>query len=85
MNPADDEINILLPLAFGLVVLFFALLFGLLFWILKKNKVIKITNKSHLFDVLRAAILSIVGVFVIWGIIGFATFVIQVIKNFFVK
>ena len=85
MNPADDEINILLPLAFGIVVLFFALFAGLIFWILNKTKVIQISNKSHLFGVFRAAILSVIGVFVISGVIGIATFFIQIIKNLFTK
>lgn len=85
MNPADDEINILLPLAFGVVILFFALLFGLIFWILNKTKVIQISSESHLFNVLRAVISSIIGVFVVSGIIGISIFVFQIVKNFLAK
>lgn len=85
MDLADDEINIFLPLAFGLVVLLFASLFGLIFWILNKTKVIQISKKSHLFSVLRAAILSVIGVFIVSGVIGVFIFVIQVVKNFFAK
>ena len=85
MNPADDEINLLLPLAFGFIVLFFGAIFGLLIWLLNRTKVINLSKDSHLFGVLRAAILSIIGVFVLSGVISAAVFVVGLIKSYFTK
>lgn len=85
MNPADDEINILLPLMFVLIIGFFGAIIGGIFWILSKNGIIKLPENSQLFSVFRAAILSILGVFVLSAIAGVAIFVIQIIKNFISK
>ncbi len=85
MNPADDEINLFLPLAFGLVIVFFAAMFGIVIWILNKTEVINLAKESHLFSVLRAAVLSVIGVFVISFVGGIAILISQIIKSFFTK
>lgn len=85
MNPADDEINILLPLAFFLTVAFFGLIIFGIFWLLNKKGVVKLSKDNQLFSVFRAAILSIIGVFAISFLAGIAVFVIQVIKSFISK
>ena len=92
MNPSEDEINLLLPLTFGLVIVFFSAILGLIIWTLNKTQIINteilralFDKDSQLFDVLRAAILSVVGVFIIFGISGVAGVVVQIIKSFFAK
>ncbi len=82
MNPADDEINILLPLMFFLMISFFGAIIGGSFWMLNKNGIIKLPENSQLFSVFRAAILSVLGVFVLSAVAGIVIFVIQIIKNF---
>jgi uncharacterized membrane protein YqiK len=78
MNPADDEINIFLPLAFGMLILLLVIVFGLVFWLLTKAKVIEIKNRSNLFKVVSGAVFSIIGVFFVWGIIKLAEFIFRV-------
>lgn len=85
MNPADQEINVFLPLAFGVVIVLLTLSFGLSFWILVRFKVIKITNREHLFGVLKAAVFTLTGVFVISGLFLIAPLVFQTISSYFSK
>lgn len=77
--------NLLLPLALGFIILIFGVIFGFVIWILNKTKVISLTKNHHLCGVLRAAILSIIGVFVISGAVGIAVFGVQLVKGFFTK
>lgn len=81
MNPDAEEINILLPLAFFLMVGFFGTVFGGIIWFLNKKKILKLAEGNQLFSVFRAAVLSIIGVFAISFLAGIAIFVIQLIKN----
>lgn len=85
MNPADDEINILLPLAFGVIILIPALAVGLIFLILSKTKTIETKNKKNLISVLKAVVLSLAGVVLIFASIQIVVFIIEVIKNFFIR
>jgi hypothetical protein len=52
--------------------------FGLVFWLLTKAKVIEIKNRSNLFKVVSGAVFSIIGVFFVWGIIKLAEFIFRV-------
>ncbi len=83
MNPADNEINLFLPFVFAVLVLIFALTFGGIFLFLRSKKASELTNQNQFFSVLRAAVLSIVGVFVITGLVGVSIFTIQLLKSFF--
>lgn len=74
MNPADDEINILLPLVFGVIIVFFVAIFGVISWILHKKKVVNFGENSHLSSVFRAVILTAIG-FVLFS--GFLFIVIN--------
>ena len=85
MNPADEEINILLPLMFILTVSFFISVIGGIFWFLNKKEIVKLSKENQLFSVLRAAVLSILGVFVLSAIAGIAVFAVQLIKTFISK
>lgn len=85
MDPADDEINILLPLVFGIIILIPALAIGLFFLILIKTNAIEIKNKNNLIKVLKAASFSLAGVISILVLIRIVVFIIEMIKNFFVK
>ncbi len=85
INPADDEINLLLPLAFGIVVCCFVLVISLTVWILHKTKAVKFANISNLFDVFRALILTILGCFAFSLFFGFIVALIEIIKNNFLK
>lgn len=85
MNPADNEINVLLPLLFVLMVVFIGMIIGGIFWIFNKKKIVELSEGNQLFSVFRVAILSILGVFVLSAIAGIEIFIVQLIKNFIFK
>lgn len=83
MVSASDEINLFLPLAFGLIVFFFLAVGSLIYWLLSRFKVIEISDKYYLLGVLKDAVLSILGIFAILAIIGGVVFVLNITINFF--
>lgn len=85
INPADDEINILLPLVFGLLVFCFVAIICLIVWILNKTKVADFSKNSHPFGVFKAVILTIVGFFIFSSILGAVVTFIEIIGKSFVK
>ncbi len=85
MDGASDGINLLLPLAFGLV-LISLLLFGILiYWFLIRFKVIELPDKYFPFRILKGAFFSFIGVFAFVAIITVITFVLNIIIGFFKK
>ena len=85
IDPADDEINIFLPLVFGLTIIFFVSIIAGTLWILHKIKVANFAKDSHLFSVFRSAVLSVIGVFIISGVIGIVGIFVEIMKNYFAK
>lgn len=83
MDSASDEINLLLPLVFGLIVFFFLAIAGLICWLLLYFKVIEISDKYYFLGVLKDASISLLGVFAISAIIGGVVFILNIIISFF--
>lgn len=82
MNPADDEINLLLPLFFGFFVILIGAVVTTIVWILHKTKVINFSQNSNLRNVLKATILSIIGVVVGYTIISLSISVFHIVKHY---
>ncbi len=80
MDSASDEINLLLPLFFGLTVFFFLAIGSLIYWLLLRFKVIEFAGKYYIFGVLKDAFLSFVGVFALHAIIGLVVLFLDIIN-----
>lgn len=78
-----DEINILLPLAFALFVFVFFVIIGAAVAFLHWIGVFKLAASRHLLIVLKDAVLSFAGVFVIAAIASAIYFVLRLVKNLF--
>ncbi|CAN5483521.1 hypothetical protein BH10ACI1_BH10ACI1_17780 [soil metagenome] len=85
MDSASDEINILLPLAFSLFVLCFALIGSLILWLLFKFEVVKFSNKHLFFSTLKGVFLSFFGVIVLYAVISGFINVLNIAISFFSK
>ena len=71
MNPNETgEINVLLPLIFGGVLIVLAILAAVGTWALVKIGVIEVKNRSKLLSVVLGAVLIVVGVAVIGTLIS---------------
>lgn len=81
MNPADEEINILLPLVFGILVSCFVSIICLIVWILYKTKVADFSKNSHLFGVLKAVNLTVIEFFTFSVVLGGIITFIEIIGN----
>lgn len=85
MDPAEDEINIFLPMAFGIFLIIIFSIIGVLFWLLRRSKVVEAINKYYFLAVLKAAFLSIVGVFVFSIFAGVFLTIVRKIADFLSK
>ncbi|MBA2621883.1 MAG: hypothetical protein H0U87_11845 [Acidobacteria bacterium] len=99
IDPADDEINIFLPLMFlifiGVFLVISAILVGVFHFLLKKLGVTDFLlekfgvsnaeNTKYYLVVLKDAALSIIGTFVILGVLSAAFSLFKIILNFFSK
>ncbi len=85
MNPADDEINILLPLMFLIFIGIILLVFGVTLFILYKLIVFEGDKSNNILTVLKYAIFSLIGVFLFSGILGAIVIILQYLLGFFSK
>ena len=83
MNGSDDEFNLFLPLAFGLIVFFLLAAGSLIFWLLRRFGVIKIPEGFHLNKILKGAILSFSGIFAFVVFLKIFFFGLDIILSFF--
>ncbi len=79
MDSASDEIT-LLPLAFGLTVFFIIAIGVVIHWLLLR---FRIYDKYYLVGVLKDAIFSILGVFIILVIVGSVVIILNGVIRFF--
>lgn len=85
INPADDEINIIFPLIFGLLVFCFVAIICLIVWVLHKTKIADFSKKSHGFGVFKSVVLTVVGFFIFSAVLGGIITFIEIIGKNFVK
>lgn len=78
-----EEFNLLLPIAFGFVIILVFAVVALIFWLLQRSSIIQITEKYYLLSVMKDAVLSLLGVFGFLAILSVILFVFQVIYSFF--
>lgn len=85
MDSASDEINLFLPLFFGLIVFFILAIGGLIYWLFWRFKVIEFSDNFYIIRVLKDAFLSFVGVFVLVAIVSFVVSILNFVISFFKK
>jgi len=83
MDSASDEINLLLPLVFGLIVILFLFFCGLIGWLLRRFEIIEFPDNLFPFRILKGVFLSFIGVFALFITINLLVFVIDSIIGFF--
>jgi uncharacterized membrane protein YedE/YeeE len=77
------EVNIVLPLMFGLLIFSFVIFAAVVFWLLKRFNLIELTRDNNTLSVLKDALFSIIGVIIVSAIIGICLLIIEIIKHFF--